>query len=94
MFEWLEKWYISQCDEDWEHMYGIKITTIDNPGWSVTIDVTGTKIESLEISYILIEKSDNDWVGYSIVNKKFTGAGDSLKLIEIINIFRRIWEAH
>lgn len=34
IFEWLQKWYKSQCDGDWEHEYGIKIETVDNPGWS------------------------------------------------------------
>ncbi|WP_203237204.1 Imm53 family immunity protein [Streptomyces gilvosporeus] len=31
----LTAWYTSQCDGGWEHEYGIRIETLDNPGWSV-----------------------------------------------------------
>ena len=28
----LQDWYFSKCDEDWEHEFGVKIDTLDNPG--------------------------------------------------------------
>lgn len=28
----LQQWYHSMCDGDWEHCYGVKIETSDNPG--------------------------------------------------------------
>lgn len=31
--EWLTSWYKTQCNGDWEHSYGIEISTIDNPGF-------------------------------------------------------------
>jgi hypothetical protein len=36
----LEACYLRQCNGDWEHLYGITIETLDNAGWSVTIDLT------------------------------------------------------
>ena len=33
VFQRLQKWYKSQCNGDWEHSFGIKIETLDNPGW-------------------------------------------------------------
>ena len=42
LFEWLSKWYSSMCVDEWEHFYGIKIETLDNPGWIVTIDLLET----------------------------------------------------
>lgn len=42
---WLSQWYLSQCDNDWEHSYGVKIDTLDNPGWSITIDLTDTSLQ-------------------------------------------------
>jgi hypothetical protein len=39
-------WYRSQCNDTWEHQYGIRIDSLDNPGWSVTISLTGTPLES------------------------------------------------
>jgi len=38
----LEDWYASVCDGDWEHTYGVKIGTLDNPGWTVDIDLRQT----------------------------------------------------
>lgn len=42
----LQKWFKSQCNGDWEHHHGISITSCDNPGWWVKIDLTGTPLES------------------------------------------------
>ncbi len=44
MINWLENWYSSQCDGSWEHFYGIKIETLDNPGWAVEIDLCETEL--------------------------------------------------
>jgi hypothetical protein len=43
----LSDWYVGQCDGDWEHGYGIKISTIDNPGFAVDIDLRETNLESV-----------------------------------------------
>ena len=44
--ERLARWYESNCDDEWEHSYGIKIDTLDNPGWRVEIDLRGTPLVS------------------------------------------------
>ncbi|MXO49281.1 hypothetical protein GRI69_13560 [Erythrobacter vulgaris] len=43
--EWLTNWYVRECNNDWEHSYGIKIETLDNPGWTVEIDLRETVLE-------------------------------------------------
>jgi Immunity protein 53 len=90
MIEWLQEWYKQQCNEDWEHEYGIIIRTIDNPGWSVEIGLKNTKLENLSIPYTLTEKSENDWMGFSVKDNTFIGAGDSGKLSAIIELFKSI----
>nr|TKK07812.1 hypothetical protein SrhCFBP13529_11555 [Stenotrophomonas rhizophila] len=40
----LQKWYADQCDGDWEHSFGIRIDTLDNPGWTVSVDLTDTAL--------------------------------------------------
>ena len=30
LIRWLEEWYKSQCDGDWEHLFGVEIGTLDN----------------------------------------------------------------
>ena len=89
MIKWLENWYKSQCDGDWEHMFGIKIDTLDNPGWNVEIDIADTELEDKpfnEYEYNL--NDDNDWMFCQVKNGKFDAAGDPNKLGEIIKIFK------
>jgi hypothetical protein len=42
-FLWLLKWYKSHCNGDWEHGRGIHLDTIDNPGWSLSINLEDTE---------------------------------------------------
>ncbi|OQX97511.1 MAG: hypothetical protein B6I24_08570 [Bacteroidetes bacterium 4572_128] len=89
-FQWLENWYESHHDGDWEHTYGIRIETIDNPGWKIEIDIAETKFENLEQIFCLIENNENDWHGIEIKNKKYTAVGDIKKLDFLIGKFRNI----
>ena len=53
--EWLEQWYVAQCDGDWEHAKGVKIETLDNPGWLLTVDLAGTEREGRPDAVVRIE---------------------------------------
>lgn len=88
MLDWLEDWYLSMCDGDWEHNYGITIETLDNPGWDLTIDLVNTGIELKDEKWNLIEESENNWYGYKITNNVFNAAGDPKKLNFLISLFR------
>ena len=85
---WLQNWYTSQCNEEWEHRYGIDIKTLDNPGWLIIIDLLGTELENCKFDEVLIQRSDNNWIDCIVKNQKFQGAGGSFNLLEILNIFR------
>lgn len=50
--QWVQNWYQSQCDGDWEHEYGIMIETVDNPGWYLTVNLIGTECENFEFKPI------------------------------------------
>ena len=54
----LENWYFSHCDNDWEHSYGVKIGTLDNPGWFVEINLTDTLLE--DIPFEAVEFGDSE----------------------------------
>jgi len=54
----LEKWYLSQCNEDREHTYGIEIGTLDNLGWFLKVDLTDTDVEYTEYSYGIGNESE------------------------------------
>jgi len=39
---WLQGCYMSNCNGDWEHLYGVRIETLDNPGWTLRVELAGT----------------------------------------------------
>jgi hypothetical protein len=41
----LENWYRQQCKGDWEQQWGVKIGTLDNPGWTIAISLKETRAE-------------------------------------------------
>ena len=69
--------------------YGIKIDTLDNPGWIVMIDVAETEYENKEFNPYILNNGENDWIDCKIENGCFIGAGDSSKLLEIVALFRK-----
>ena len=73
----------------------MKIDTLDNPGWSVTIDLDGTSLEEKKFSPVAygvekeaVERSD-DWIHCYVEGKKFVARGGPHKLDEILQIFLR-----
>lgn len=89
----LEQWYLSQCNDDWEHTYGIEIGTLDNPGWELRVDLSDTDLEDKdfqEYSYGVGDEAGNsgdDWLVTKLEEGKFVGFGGPKKLGEIIKIF-------
>jgi hypothetical protein len=86
---WLENWYSKQCDGDWEHGSGVQIDTLDNPGWSVNIDLQASHYDGV-LNVVIIDKfsGESDWIICRIVDGRFEGRGDSQKLLAIIQKFR------
>jgi hypothetical protein len=64
----LERWFLSNCDGDWEHGNSIKIQTLDNPGWTIQVSLEGTHLEGMEFESIRIERSDQDWIRCDLRN--------------------------
>jgi hypothetical protein len=89
LLKWLEGWYKSQCNGDWEHMSGIKIYTLDNPGWRITIDLADTELENKKYNlYQVINDDESDWIFCRVKDGCFEGAGDPSKLEVIIQRFK------
>jgi Immunity protein 53 len=85
--EWLQQWYLGNCNKDWEHTYGIKINTLDNPGWHVVIDLDETSIEKFIFQEVEIDRTENDWIRCMLRGKTFDMACGPLNLLEVLNIF-------
>lgn len=90
--EWLEQWYSEVCDGVWEHLYGIEIETLDNPGWRVKIDLRETAYEKACFNEIRKDNGEKDWLICRMENGIFEGCGDCCKLKTIIAIFRNCVE--
>ena len=83
----IQDWFAAQCDDEWECDYGIKITTIADPGWSLEIDLSETILEGRAFESIDVETSDDDWYHIEVVDNQFKGQGDPTKLAVIIRSF-------
>lgn len=92
-FEELQKWYLSQCDDNWEHDYGVTINNIDNPGWQIQIDLIDTDCEGktfIEYSYGVEDEADtsgNNWLICKVQENTFNAYGGPEKLEEMIRVF-------
>lgn len=84
---WVQRWYEAQCDGDWEHDYGVSIGTIDNPGWWVKIDLTGTDLEGRPFAEVSRPEPDPDWLACGITEGRWEGAGAPHMLGEILALF-------
>lgn len=85
----IQDWYARECNGDWEHSYGVKIETLDNPGWIVRIDLVETSL--FNVSFSPTERGDSetgqDWLRLKTDGKVFTGAGGVGNLEEILHAF-------
>ncbi len=89
----IQDWYVSMCDGDWEHQFGLKTDTLDNPGWIVKIDIAETDLETKP--FTPVEKGvgteaiegDQDWYECEKKDKKFIGNGGPFHLKTILRIF-------
>lgn len=95
---WLSQWYLSQCDSDWEHSYGVKIDTLDNPGWSLKIDLTDTPLigQAFErashgeptVDFEEWQRTGSWWVA-AVNSHAFEASCGPLDLSDVIGVFRR-----
>ncbi len=83
----LQNWYFSNCNGEWEHQQGLEIGTIDNPGWSVKINLISTKQENVLFEAVKLDRDENDWIRCSVENKNFNAACGPLNLDEVLEIF-------
>jgi hypothetical protein len=86
--EFLQTWYQSQTNGDWERSHGITLESLDNPGWLVTIDLEGTPLENRAMPVVELESSQRDWLLCEVKRNQFCGQGDPGKLVPIMQIFQ------
>lgn len=89
LLTWLQGWYASACDGDWEHENGVSIDTLDNPGWRLRIQVTGTGLETKPFDRVKVERDEHDWVHAWLEEGCFQSACGPTNLSEAIYLFRQ-----
>jgi hypothetical protein len=62
--KWFGEWFNRQTDGEWEHVHGVELSTLDNPGWRLKIDLKGTSLEDARFERIELERAKDDWVSH------------------------------
>lgn len=83
----LTKWYEAQCLNEWHEEFGIRIETLDNPGWSLKIDLQKTGLSQRDFDESKIERTERDWVVVRKSGGMFEAFGGPANLDEMIGMF-------
>jgi hypothetical protein len=83
----LQQWYRDQCDGDWEHDNGITITTLDNPGWQVEINLDATGLVGGTFDRVEVDRSDDSWICAWVEGGRWRAACGPLDLKETLHLF-------
>ena len=89
----LMAWYRSQCDGEWEHRFGIRLETLDNPGWLLSVDLMDTDLQGRAMSE-LSEGCNPEgcavsprWIHCTVRGNQFRGACDPDQLPRLLEHF-------
>ncbi len=83
--ERIQSWFSSHCNGSWEHDFGIKIETIDNPGWAVEIDLPPINGVEKPLEH-LTDRTASHWVRCTVSNGKIDGFCGPESLDELLEI--------
>ena len=84
----IQNWYKINCNGDWEHRYGISISTLDNPGWSIQLDLTETPLEGIDYKQAYQNpEQEHDWFYFQTKGNILDIACSPENLTTIFQIF-------
>lgn len=87
MLKKLIKWYQENPKSNvTDENYAIKISTLDNPGWSLIISLKNTQLANQKFN-MNIERTEHDWLFCKLEKEMFEGNCGPLNLEEMLNIF-------
>ena len=90
-FDRFQQWYAAQCQKGKSEAPAISMTSLDNPGWSLNIELTGTELAGGKMEPIDFDNGDYDWLICNIYRKNdevsFSGVGDPSKLVVMLDQF-------
>lgn len=83
----LQLCYAAHCDGDWEHSYGVRIESFDNPGWLLRIDLRGTELEHRAFESASVPPGTQRWAHLQLKECVWEAACDPLSLEWAIETF-------
>jgi elongation factor P hydroxylase len=93
LIEKLQEWYISNCDEDWEHTYGVRLDTNGTSGWNMKIELSYTILDGCEFETVKVKRSAHDWIFCEVKELVFEIICGPLNLKEGLKIFLDWYES-
>ena len=81
------EWYEAQCNGEWEHHKGVLIETLDNPGWSVKVDLDGTPLAQSAFTELTELADERNWIHCVVKGQRFEGNGGPDMLGRILDVF-------
>lgn len=91
---WIQDWYTRHCDGEWEQEHGIGVSTLENPGWMVDINLSDTELAEVPFERLEVGRTAKDWLEIWVEDEVFYGAGGTQNLAEIFEIFREWADQH
>lgn len=86
--DFMTAWFAQQCDGDWEHDLGIRIETLDNPGWALDIRLGDTGLEGIATDWEREEASEGDWLHWRSTGDMFEARCSPTNLSRALGAFQ------
>jgi hypothetical protein len=83
----LQAWCEDQAGAEWDRGAGIRIETIEDPGWRVHIDLRGTGLEFRDFSEVRDLCPGDGWLHCRVRSGCFEGCGGPFMLEQILDRF-------
>ena len=83
----IQKWYMRNCDGDWEHSYGVIIEIVRCFGWKVEFSLCGTELDKMPFDDINISRGQDDWIKCEKFESKLICTGGPKNIAELLSSF-------
>lgn len=83
----LQAWFLAQCDGRWERDDRIRVASLDQPGWAVDIDLTGTRWAGRDFAPAHADRAEHDWYRCWIEENHFRATCGPCSLDETLGRF-------
>lgn len=86
--DFLQRWYAEQCNGDWEHEFGVRLATLDNPGWVLSVDLVDTDLEGRELARVKQEPEPDRRLWSASDGELYQSSCDTRSLPDMLTRFR------